>query len=481
MLSPKLISFLCTFTKAECQSFDLFLCSPYFNEQSDLQRLFSLLCPPLLELAEEELQQAQQMKKEVVWKKLFGRQPYNDAKLRRYCSELLHLAYRFRYVSSCLSDDKSELVYLLDKTKQPGMEKHFRGVDRKFNSLKQSEQQPSRDYFEQLYAYHMTHHRQQEAKGEKLDNFTQIECADYYLDCHYYLQKLKHYCDALGYQNFMARKPDIRIPEGFLEQLGASDLLQEQPWLRTYYLTARMLAAEDGEPWFYELKELLFTEVEQLPKEDANALCIHLSNFCIDKKINLGVTDFFHELFDVYRRAIEAGLFLKDGLLSHQDYKNIISVGLHIKEFTWVEYFIQHYTKMLSAEHRDNAFTYNLAKVYFHQAQYEKVIEQLREVEYQSPVYALGSKLLLLLTYFEMGEFLALDSLLDSFRIYLRRNQQISREVKQQYLNVIRFTRKLSRLNPGDEKNLQKIEQQVQNCKTLAARQWLGEKIADLK
>ena len=146
-----------------------------------------------------------------------------------------------------------------------------------------------------------------------------------------------------------------------------------------------------------------------------------------------------------------------------------------------MEYFIQHYTEKLSAEHRANALTYNLAKVYFHQAEYDKVIEQLREVEYQSPVYALGSKLLLLLTYFEMGEFLALDSLLDSFRIYLRRNQQISREVKQQYLNVIRFARKLSRINPGDEKRLLKIEQQVQNCKTLAARQWLQEKIAELK
>lgn len=481
MLSPKLISFLGSFSSSELHAFDDFLRSPYFNQNSELVKLFMLLQTPLADLPGAELQQAAELEKKVVWKKLFGRQTYNDAKLRRYCSELLHLAYQFKYVNNCMSDNKEEVVYLLDTTKQPGMEKHFRGIDRKFKNLKQSEQQPSRDYFEQLYAYHMVHHRKQEATGEKLDNFRQIECADYYLDCHYYLQKLKHYCDALGYQNFMARKPDIRLPEDFLEKLSHSDLLKEQPWLRMYYFTARMLAAENGEPWFYKLKEQLFSEVEQLPKEDANALCIHLSNFCIDKKINVGETAFFHELFDVYRRSIESGLLIKDGLLSHQDYKNIISVGLHIKQFAWVEYFIQHYTEKLSAEHRENALTYNLAKVYFHQAQYEKVIEQLREVEYQSPVYALGSKLLLLLTYFEMGEFLALDSLLDSFRIYLRRNRQISREVKQQYLNVIRFTRKLSRVNPGDEKRLLKIEEQVQNCKTLAARQWLQEKIAELK
>jgi len=481
MLSPKLISFLASFSLAEQQSFARYLDAPYFNQNNALAKLFMLIQPSLSEAKASRSQQIPRLSKAHIWKQLFPKEPYNDARLRRYCSDLLQSAYQYCYISTCLSDEKEELISLLNHTKSPAFEKHFNGLDRKFEQLQQNGRKPSGRYYEQLFNYHMIHHRHQEARGEKLKDFSQIEKADYYLDCHYYLQKLKHYCDALGYQNFMARKPDIRTPAGFLEQLAGMEMVQQEPWLRAYYLTARMLSADKGEPWFYELKEALFSSVDQLPLEDANALCIHLSNFCIDKKINIGETSFFQELFEVYRRAIEAGLLLKDGLLTHQDYKNIISVGLHIKEFSWVEYFIQQYTEKLPEEHQENALTYNLAKVYFHQGRYEKVIEQLREVEYQSPVYALGSKLLLLLTYFEMGEFLALDSLLDSFRIYLRRNQQISREVKQQYLNVIRFTRKLSRINPGDEKTLLKIEQQVGNCKTLAARQWLGEKIAELK
>ena len=62
-------------------------------------------------------------------------------------------------------------------------------------------------------------------------------------------------------------------------------------------------------------------------------------------------------------------------------YKNITTVGLQVKEYGWVENFIQKYTSYLPKDNRENALTYNLAKVYFSQKKYNQVIEQLREVE----------------------------------------------------------------------------------------------------
>ena len=145
-----------------------------------------------------------------------------------------------------------------------------------------------------------------------------------------------------------------------------------------------------------------------------------------------------------------------------------------VKEYQWVENFIQIHTKSLPKEKRDNALTYNLAKVYFSQKKYNQVIEQLREVEYKNHVYALGGKLILLKTYYELQEYIALDSLIDSFRIYIRRNKIISREVKQQYLNMLRFVKKLSSTIPGDKKALEKIRAQIDKCKALAGKKWLS-------
>jgi hypothetical protein len=482
MLSPKLLSFLSAFSSRDRSQFDRFLQSPYFNESKTLLALFQHLNNRIPDEGMHVLQQDKQLDKRVVWKKLYGKAPYKDGTLRRICSELLQLAYQFTYINNCISAEKEEIIAVLNTVAEPHQEKHFRGLSRKFNALQQKENRPEEDQYRQFYDYHLACHKQLEARAEKQTDFSHLEKADYYLNCSYYLHKLRHYCDALGYGLFSAQKPDIRIPRSLFREIEQGGYADKEPWLRAYLLVARLFEAEDGEDLFYPLKSAFFDHiVGQVPEPDANALCIHLSNYCIIKKINAGEAHFFHELFDVYRKAIEAGLLMKNGILSYQDYKNIITVGLHIKELDWVEFFIQNYTERLPEEHRQNAHTYNLAKVYFHQEKYDEVIAQLREVEYESIVYTLGSKLLLLLTYFEMGEFLALDSLLDSFRIYLRRNREIARDVKEQYVNVIRFTRRLSRVSPGDDRALQKIEQQIRACEALASRQWLQEKIAEMR
>ena len=166
--------------------------------------------------------------------------------------------------------------------------------------------------------------------------------------------------------------------------------------------------------------------------------------------------------------------------MNPQHYKNIITNALHVKAFNWVENFIQKYTPLLPPADRDNALTYNLANVYFHKGEYEKVIGQLREVEYQDITYALGSKLMLLRTYYELNEIIPLDSLIDSFRIYLRRNQHISKEVKQQYMNTLRFTRKLLGIARYDQKSKEKIIEQIESCKTLVLKEWLLDKVGEL-
>ncbi|MEM8908188.1 MAG: hypothetical protein AAGD05_10120, partial [Bacteroidota bacterium] len=168
-----------------------------------------------------------------------------------------------------------------------------------------------------------------------------------------------------------------------------------------------------------------------------------------------------------------------NGELAPGNYKNIITIGLMVREFDWAENFIQNYTHRLPKANQDNDRNYNLAKVYFFTGQYEKVIEQLREVEYKNLDYSLGGKLMLLKTYYELQEYRALDSMMDSFRIYLRRNRIISREVKQQYMNVLRFVKKLALTAPYDKKSIAKIKEQINNCKALADKQWILQKVAE--
>jgi len=245
-----------------------------------------------------------------------------------------------------------------------------------------------------------------------------------------------------------------------------------------YYLIANMLLNPDEEHHFFAIKEIMQRQSNLFLPEELKYLFIHAMNYCIDTKINIGRSEYFHELFAVYQIALQDRIIFEKDILTVNHYKNIITVAMHVDAFEWVEQFIQDYTPYLPKDHQANALNYNLAKVYFHQQKYEQVIEQLREVEYKSLVYALGSKLLLLKTYYELEEWVAMDSLMDSFRIYLRRNRLLSREVKQQYMNVLRFVKKLSKVDPFDREGLEKLSKQIEECKALADKVWIQEKLA---
>ena len=475
MLSKKLTSLLASFSKIELTQFKKYLLSPYFNESETLLLLF--------EQIEQQLRQNQNCKalqKEQVWTSLFKDTAFNDAQLRRICSDLTKLAYHFLSLKKDYKSPLDRSIHLLEIFHDRKLEKHF------MSTIKQSEEQARKskekgaNYHYKKYQLERFRHLNYEQSGEKIDTFENLQQSDYHLECFFIIHKLKHYCDALGYRIFLAMEAEIDLPPGFLEYLEQKNFLQEAN-IKAYYLVAKMLMHTEEERYFYQLKELLKSQASEFSKEELNTLYIHLNNYCIQEKINIGKSEYFVELFDNFRMLLEQDIMLKNGELVPQDYKNIITVGLHIKEFDWVEDFIQQYTPKLPKDNQENALTYNLAKVYFAQQKYEKVIEQLREVEYQNLFYALGGKLMLLKTYYELKEFLALDSLIDSFRIYLRRNKLISKDVKQKYLNVLRFVKKLSNTTSQDKAAIDKIKKQINECKALADKNWILEKIKELE
>ncbi|MCB0549757.1 MAG: hypothetical protein KDD19_19450 [Phaeodactylibacter sp.] len=480
MLSPKLLSLLETLDKYRRNRFRKFLSSPYFNENEDLLKLFDVVDAFLRKRESAVVRGTEQLEKEVVWKKLFGRAPYQDNHLRRLSSELLHLGYDFIYVEACLDDKAQAKAVLLHHFKRPEMEKHFRGLARQLKSLEKEQKGWGARRFYTTHQYELAFHQQLEGQEDKVEDFSHLERADEVLSHFFFVQKLKHLGDALGYQAFLAKTPRIAMPPGLMEYLEQSGLL-ENPLLRAYYLVVKMLKEPEEDRYFFQLKSLFFEQLNAFAPEELHPLYIHLNNYCIQHKINAGISSYFHELFDLYKQGIETGLMLREDVLPAQDYKNIITVGLHVGAFDWVEQFIQKFTGHLPEARQENALAYNLAKVYFHQAEYEKVIGQLREVEYQSLAYALGSKMMLLRTYYELGEFLALDSLAESFRIYLRRKREISRDVRQQYMNVLRFVRKLSRLDPRDQAAIGRTRKEVEECNALAAKKWVLEKVEELE
>ena len=99
-------------------------------------------------------------------------------------------------------------------------------------------------------------------------------------------------------------------------------------------------------------------------------------------------------------------------------------------------------------------------------------------MEYADIGYNLISKAVLLITYYELNEWETLGSFTTSFRTFLNRQRDIPAQRKEGYLNLVRFTRKLMKMERKDAKSADRLREEIaQNRSVTVNHEWLLEKL----
>ena len=453
------------------------LLAPYLEYQAALGRV-SEAAILLYDYVQRHFDNENTLHKEKVWHALFGdKAPVRDAHLRKIMHELNRASVDFLIAENLTKKEQLQRQVALELSWPRGLTKHYRTLERQTQDYFDNEALRDEQYHLEQAQYYDLAYRRAESGTKRAQLANLLRQKDHHLDAYYFIQKLRNYCNSISNRVFFSLEGDeLALPNGFLGQVAASRQAKEIG-VRMYLSVARMLENPGEAHWFQELKQLLKEASHHFSLNEQDNLYIFLKNYCIGYQINQGNSQYFQELFELSRTLLDKGITQRNGVITPQAYKNLITVGLHVQAFDWTEQFIRDFTDLLPPEERYNALNYNLAKVFFAQGDYNRVIEQLREVAYANHTYALGSKLMLLKTYYELGEDRALDSLIDSFRIYLRRNRAISREVRQQYQNLLRFVRKLFYLPPQSSEVQVKLRKEVEACEPLADKAWILSKV----
>jgi tetratricopeptide (TPR) repeat protein len=208
-------------------------------------------------------------------------------------------------------------------------------------------------------------------------------------------------------------------------------------------------------------------------------------NYCI-MRINQGSQKFLEEYHKLYKILIEKEIIFSaspTGEISPWSFKNAILIALRLGNYEWSEDFIKNYQNKLPNDQRESAVSYNLALVYFYQKKYDRATQLLQKVEYEDINYNLDSKSMLLSMYYEQDEDEALISLMDSFKTYLYRHKDIAENRRMLYLNMMKYIRKLLKLNPGDKKEIAHIRKEMEDDRKvgIASEKWLLEKLVELE
>jgi hypothetical protein len=473
MLSDKLLSILQTLSKVERNRFRKYLLSPYLNDQPDLCTLFDAADKALRDGTFVELE------RQKVWQKLYPNKPYNDAQMRRLSSDLNQLALNFLAAEARQQNPLTEALDMQRLLAKPELKKHLAGVERNISRLLDEAAAESPEFY--LVSFQVYHNVFKRAvKTVTTSGYAEkLGYADAHLEYFYLTQKLKYYVNWLLYCRSRTTEKEIVLPLGIWQMLD-KEMFKDVPLLIIYRKIIDCLTEPDEEQHFSELLNSIESHAASISKFDLRE-CYHIAqNYCAIK-INQGKREYYRKVFEIFKKIIQNEILLEEGTLSEGIFKNIVTAGLGVGEFDWTEVFIREYTAYLPSDIRENARTFNLASLHFHQKKYHQVISLIRDVEYNDVVYTLSAKQLLVRTYYELGEMLALDSLIDSFKIYLRRNKLISKSQKREYLNFLNFVKNLTLLSASDTKKLLKLRTRIETASSVTPKKWLLEKIDELQ
>jgi len=195
-VNNKLITLLETFSKEDLFLFKKLVNSSYFNENESISKLLEVIYSYLKETNTD----SKKYTKEAIWKKIFPKTSYQDTKYRRLFSDLNKLAAQFLLQES-IKKPLDQQINLLKIYNRPELEKYYNYTINTIDEIIIDEKQCSDYYYKKFVIAEQQHLYSENDDEHKQTNLTHIEHADYYLECFYTLQKLKFYCDNLGYNN----------------------------------------------------------------------------------------------------------------------------------------------------------------------------------------------------------------------------------------------------------------------------------------
>ena len=472
MHNSKIYSILKHFDKYEQNRLRKYIISPYFNKNKVLVHLFELM----IEHINDEKSLA--LEKTTLWNTIYTQKEYDDVRFRKLCSDLLKLVESFLAQQVYEENPLYQATYLIEAVSKRKMGKLNNSSMNTAKRLSKQQFYRTSNFYYYQYEIEKNFYLLDRLELRRVDRKNVEEIVNN-LDYFYLAEKLKYYCTVLSQQHLVSHSYELLFIDEIINHIQKYKF-EEIPPVSIYYQIYLTLVEIDNEDHYFKLKKLLKSYGLLFPLYEAQEIYGHALNFCV-RKINKGNHVFLEEYFHLYEDILEKEIVFVEGELHPATFRNIIVTALRLGKFEWTEKFIHQYKHRLPDELRDNAVTFNLARLYFYQKKFDNVIELLREVEYEDITYNLSSKAMLLITYYDTDEIEPLYSLMESFRTYLNRHKEIPQQRRKNYGNLVKFTKKLTKIYPGDTKKIQKLKAEINSSKNIANLDWLNEKIAELE
>lgn len=412
-----------------------------------------------------------------VYKKLYPGKPYSDKQVRNLRSVLFGKLTDFMALRHFESSPEHKLFTVMAMN-ELHPKQHFSSLLEK--SLEEQKAAPlsldQADLYNRFFAQSLIH--QVNTKGRKglpLHSLIQHTEESFVARILYYA--LAH-AEAQQMWEAESSPPPVALWSGILERLQAGDWADSI--LIQMYFALYKLVNEPNQPEHYlAVKDRLTQNGERFGIEEAQRMYTIARNHCI-RTLNKGNQAFLTEVFHVFSEMADRNLLLNADGIAPWPFKTIVTCAVRLGRFEWASEFMEAYKGDLPPAYQENLLEYCAGMMAFHQGDYTLAERKMNKVlaEYTDPFFGLDARTYLLRVHYETGNFTSMEALMNSFRLFLKRNSQISEFRLKNYQEFIRFYRRLVVVNPNKINLIEKLYADILNSPYHAGRAWLLEKLA---
>ena len=184
------------------------------------------------------------------------------------------------------------------------------------------------------------------------------------------------------------------------------------------------------------------------------------------------------DILDLYKFQITGyeSIFVDEAM--PQDIKNICTLSIRTGHIDWfLELFNPKFISRFNIECR-NSIKLCFIKIEFSNNEYHKCIESLNFFKTSSIFQELELRRLQVMCFYELGERVLVDNYLNTFKVFIHRNDTINTNYKESNNNFIRL---LIRLNKSvDYKKTEVILNDYSKMDRISEKQWVNDKITQL-
>lgn len=475
MKENNLLTLLKNLSPYEMNKLRKFIVSPYFNKSEKIITFFDALKADILK---KKLKN-----KEHYYKLIYLNQSFNDQKFRNLNSDLFQLTLKFLAQEEYEKDHQSQANNLIISVKERDLKALFeKSISTAYKWMDKIYYQDGNTYLQKFNLekniFNLTTEFEKKTAIRKNERGLAVLKINDHLDYFYMIEKLKYYNSYLSWKKIV----NVEYEFPYINRVLAivkTHKTELPPALQIYFEMYKIAINDKNKEGYENLKKLIFKYSNLFRHEDNKEQYEALINYSV-RQINVGNSEYYEDLLSIYNKGIDTEALLEKGQLSPTSFRNICFLSLRMQKIEWTENFINEKIHLVESQFRENAYKFNLSRLYFYKKEYNKVIETVREVEFNDPLYAYMSKTMIMLSYYELYDDEALSYFADSFATYMRRSKSSSEKVRRDYLNFIKYMKKMVRAR-YETKLYPNIKKELLQLSHIASKPWFLEKLKDVK